>query len=160
MAALVGACSNSVKGNAAPSTSATKPSAEGKAPAIDMSKATSAGCKPATGPGPAHPDPLVARVFHVSDAVDAPYLLGWQIVPYRGASRSYAFGTGGNVLALQPAAGGRPLGYATGTVTFGRDADAGSIDAVITLKDKRTVSITGSWHCAAQTSPTVAVPVR
>ena len=123
-----------------------------------MTVAKSEGCRPATGPGPGHPDPLVARVFNVSDAATTAYLLGWQIVPYRGPKRSYTFGTGGNVIALQPATGGKPLGYGTGTVTFSADADRGSLNAVITLKDKRTVTVTGPWHCAATSGPSTTIP--
>jgi hypothetical protein len=69
------------------------------------------------------------------------------------ANRTYVFGTGGDLIALQPATGGRPLGYGTGTVTFAAGADRGTISAVIKLQGARTVSIAGSWHCASSGGP-------
>jgi hypothetical protein len=161
---MAAGCSSSAKGTAGESTTAasasttTAPSAARSAPAIDMATATSSGCRPATGPGAGHPDPLVARVFNVTDAAATAYLVGWQIVPYRGPKRSYTFGTGGNVIALQPATGGKPLGYGTGTVTFAANADAGTLDVAIKLKDRQTVKISGAWHCSAPSAPVVTTP--
>jgi hypothetical protein len=161
LAVLLGACSSSAK-SAGARTSTTPPTSGLQtpvaAPAIEMSRATSAGCNPPSSPGSGHPDPLVARVFNVTDSTGAPYLLGWQIVPYRGPSRSYTFGTGGNLLALQPATGGRPLGYGTGTVTFTESADAGTIKATITLKGNHTVSVSGSWHCVSSGGTSTTKP--
>jgi hypothetical protein len=127
---------------------------------IDMSKAIGVVCGPPAAPGPAHPHPLLSQLFNVQDASRASYLLGWQIVPFNGAGRSYRFGTGGNLLALEPPTGGSPVGFGKGTVTFGRNADAGDVNAVVTLTAGGTISIGGSWTCVipSTTTTTVAPP--
>jgi hypothetical protein len=125
--------------------------------AIDMTTATGIDCGPAVTPGPAHPDSLLSEIFSVRSA-GVTYTLGWQIVPYRGPDRSYQFGTGGNLLALEPVTGGRPLGYGKGTVTFRAGPAAGTIDAVITLKAGGSLIVAGSWTCVAGGVTTTLVP--
>lgn len=125
--------------------------------AIDMTAATGVSCGAPVAPGPAHPDTLLSQIFNVS-AARATYTLGWQIVPFRGADRSYRFATGGNILALEPAIGGRPVGFGTGTVTFGTNPDAGTIDAVITLKSGGSLTVTGRWRCLNGSTTTTLAP--
>ena len=115
--------------------------------AIDMSTATGVVCGPPSPPGRAHPDPLLAQIFTVHDAKHTAYQLGWQIVPYNGDNRSYQFGTAGNILALETPAGGSPLGFGKGTVTFLGKATTGTLNAVVTLTAGGSLTIGGSWHC-------------
>jgi hypothetical protein len=114
---------------------------------IDMTKATGSSCRPPVHPGRGHPDTLVSQIFNVRDNQRIAYLLGWQIVPYQGA-RTYSFGTGGNLLALEPATGGRPLGFGIGTVTFSGNGDAGTVHALVKLRAGGTLSVTGNWVCS------------
>lgn len=118
---------------------------------IRMAHATSSSCGAAVPPGTGHPDPVLTREFLVSGAGHTRYILGWELVPFRGANRSYRLGQSGNLMALEPSNGGLPLGYGTGTVTVGSDAgaDAGSVDARIALRDHRTVVVSGNWTCRA-----------
>jgi hypothetical protein len=95
-------------------------------------------------PGRGHPDTLVSQIFNVRDNQRNPYLVGWQIVPYQGA-RTYSFGTGGNLLALEPPTGGKPLGFGIGTVTFSGNADAGTVHALVKLRAGGTLNVTGNW---------------
>ena len=140
-----------------------RPGSSTKAPpatasrAIDMAAAVAVSCGAPVAPGPAHPDPLLSQIFTVK-AAKTTYTLGWQIVPFQGAARTYRFATGGNLLALEPTIGGRPVGFGTGTVTFGAKTDAGSIDAVITLKSGGSLSVTGRWRCLNESSTTTVVP--
>jgi hypothetical protein len=113
--------------------------------AINMSAATGVTCGPAVGPGPAHPDTVLAQLFNVQDNRHTAYLLGWQIVPYNGIG-TYSFKSG-NILALEPPTGGRPLGFGTGTVSFDGQAASGSVQALVTLTAGGTVSIDGHWNC-------------
>jgi hypothetical protein len=114
---------------------------------IDMSKATGSSCRSPVHPGRGHPDTLVSQIFNVSDNQRTTYLLGWQIVPYQGA-RTYSFGTGGNLLALEPPTGGRPLGFGIGTVTFSGNGDAGTVHALVKLRGGGTLNVAGNWVCA------------
>lgn len=121
---------------------------------IDMTKATGASCRSPVPPGPGHRDTLLSQIFNVRDGQRTAYLLGWQIVPYRGA-RTYIFGTAGNLLALEPPTGGRPLGFGSGTVTFSGNADAGTVHALVRLSAGGTLSVAGNWVCAAPRQPPV-----
>ena len=104
---------------------------------------------PAAGPaGPAHPDPVLEQVFNVRSSDKASYLLGWDIVPYRGIG-TYRFGTDGDVLALEPPAGGRPVGYGTGTITFIGRSSSGTVRALVKLKAGGALDIRGTWVCPA-----------
>jgi hypothetical protein len=114
---------------------------------IDMAKATGTSCRPPVSPGKGHPDTLLSQVFSVSDSHRTTYLLGWQIVPYKGA-RTYAFGAAGNLLALEPPTGGRPLGFGSGTVTFTGKAVAGTVHATVRLTAGGSVTVTGKWACS------------
>jgi hypothetical protein len=105
--------------------------------AIDMSTATGVVCGPPSPPGRAHPDPLLAQIF---------------TVPYNGDNRSYQFGTAGNILALETPAGGRPLGFGKGTVTFLGKATTGTLNAVVTLTTGGSLTVGGSWHCQSGAS--------
>ena len=150
--ACLGACSSSAKkGSGTPKTAT--PNAT-----IDMAKATGVGCKPPIAPGKGHPQVVVARVFNAQDSKSVAYMVGWQVVPYDGPNRTYKLDPTDNLLALQPATGGAPLGYGAGTVTFANSADSGTIDATVALKMGGTVAVTGAWHCvptgAANTATT------
>jgi hypothetical protein len=122
-------------------------------PDIDMSAAIGLSCAAPVTPGVAHPDTLLSQLFTVH-ANRTAYTLGWTIVPFRGAGRSYKFGSGGNLLALEPSTGGRPVGYGSGTVTFRRNPDSGTIDATIALKDGQSLSVGGSWTCLSASGST------
>jgi hypothetical protein len=113
--------------------------------AINMSTATGVTCGPPVAPGPAHPDTTLAQLFNVQDNRHTGYLLGWQIVPYNGIG-TYAFKSG-DILALEPPTGGRPLGFGSGTVTFDAGAVSGSVQAVVKLTAGGTVSVGGHWNC-------------
>ncbi len=113
-----------------------------------MTKATGVACRPPAPPAAGHADMVLAQVFSISDSHHTSYLLGWQIVPYKGVG-TYSLGTAGNLLAPEPAVGGRPLGYGKGTVTFVGNSDAGTVQAVVQLKAGGTVSIAGNWDCSA-----------
>ena len=115
---------------------------------IDMSQATGETCKPPAAPGPGHPDVVLAQVFRARAATGTSYLLGWQIVPYRGLG-TYTLGKAGNLMALEPPAGGRPLGFGKGTVTFIGSYDAGTVDARVALSGGRTLRVGGTWACSA-----------
>ncbi len=114
---------------------------------VNMAQATGVDCRTPVAPGKAHPNWVLAQVFAVHDSAGRSYLLGWQIVPYRAAERSYRFGSGGDVLALEPAAGGLPLGYGKGTVTVSDKTDAGELHAVVKLKAGPSVVLSGAWEC-------------
>jgi hypothetical protein len=114
--------------------------------AINMTKATGVTCGPPVGPGPAHPDTVLAQLFNVQDNRHTAYLLGWQIVPYNGIG-TYAF-TSGNILALEPPTGGRPVGFGTGSVTFDGDATTGTVQALVKLTAGGTLSVDGHWTCS------------
>lgn len=90
--------------------------------------------------GPARPQRVLAQIFNVSDGDHTAYLLGWQILPYRGAG-TYDFASGGNLLALRPPTSGRPLGYGKGTVTFVGNSHAGTVNAVVALKSAANLSV-------------------
>jgi hypothetical protein len=114
---------------------------------INMTAATGVTCGPPEAPGPAHPDPLLAQVFNVSDNTHTAYLIGWQIVPYHGAG-TYTFPSTGDLVALQPPAGGRPLGYGSGTVTFADNGGAsGTVQIRVKLTGGKTVGVSGRWSC-------------
>ena len=115
---------------------------------IEMSHATGLACRPPVPPGPAHPDPVLEQVFNVRSSDKASYLLGWDIVPYRGIG-TYRFGTDGDVLALEPPAGGRPVGYGTGTITFIGRSSSGTVRALVKLKAGGALDIRGTWVCPA-----------
>ncbi|HVC70016.1 MAG TPA: hypothetical protein VNC61_07090 [Acidimicrobiales bacterium] len=142
-------------GHSTPTTTAPA-----RAPGIDMSRATGFACGAPVPPGPGHPQTLLSQVFNASGAGGTAYIVGWQIVPFRGTRRSYQFGVPGNLLALQPATGGPPLGYGKGTVTYGPSTDAGTINAVVTLKTGKAVTLQGLWHCVATpgTTTTLTTP--
>jgi hypothetical protein len=124
-----------------------KPSAGGAGGVgIAMGEATGVSCGAPVPPGPAHPKPLLSQVFNVTGGT-TPYQLGWSIVPFEGTGRTYRVGTGANLLALEPATGGIPLGFGTGTVTFGANPEVGTINAVIKLKTGHDLAVTGAWHC-------------
>ncbi len=127
-----------------------------RAAGIDMSQATGFACGAPVAPGPGHPDTLLSQVFHAHNASGTAYVVGWQIVPFRGTGRSYRFGAPGNLLALQPSTGGPPLGYGTGTVTFGSSSFAGTVDAVVKLKTGTSLTLHGSWRCVV--GPTTSTP--
>jgi hypothetical protein len=114
---------------------------------IDMTKATGESCRGPVSPGRGHPDRLLSQVFSVRDGRQNAYLLGWQIVPYRGA-RTYSLGTAGNLLALEPPTGGAPLGFGSGTVTISGKTDTGTVHARVRLTAGGTLSVTGSWVCS------------
>ena len=137
------------------SRSSTAPSGHGGNGAIDMSSATGIDCGSPVPPGQGHPVTLLSQIFTVSSGTKT-YTLGWQIVPYRGPGRTYTFGQGGNLLALEPHTGGRPLGYGKGTVTYGPTATGGTIDATVTLKAGGTVPVSGAWSCVASVPSTTA----
>jgi len=119
--------------------------------AINMTEATGVTCGPPVAPGPAHPDRVLAQVFNVEDNKHTAYLLGWQIVPYKGTG-TYTFHSSGNLLALEPPTGGRPLGFGSGTVTVADDDGAsGSVQALVTLNAGGTLSIEGRWVCPTDT---------
>lgn len=154
--ALVGAgigIGISLGAGARPSQPATRPGqASGRArgtgaDAIDMSQATGVECRPPAAPGPAHTDRVLAQLFSVHDGRHSAYLLGWQVVPYRGPG-TYKFATAGNLLALEPPAGGRPLGFGKGTVTVFGGSESGTVDAVVALKSGVTIKVDGTWICA------------
>lgn len=123
-----------------------KAAGNGAAGVIEMAKATGVVCRGPVTPGPGHPDRLLSQLFNVSDGSHA-YLLGWQIVPYRGIG-TYRLATAGNLLALEPATGGSPLGFGKGTVTFFAGARSGSVDAVVTMKSGPPVKVRGPWQCS------------
>jgi hypothetical protein len=89
---------------------------------------------------------VLAQLFNVRDNKNAAYLLGWQVVPYRGAG-TYVFGTAGNILAVEPPTGGRPLGFGKGTVTFKAGSGSGTVRATITLTAGGAVEVKGAWAC-------------
>ncbi len=119
----------------------------GSADVIDMNLATGVECRPPAAPGPAHPDRVLAQLFNVHDGHHSAYLLGWQIVPWRGPG-TYKFATAGDLLALEPPAGGQPLGFGKGTVTFFGGSDSGTVHAVVALKSGATLKVDGTWICA------------
>jgi hypothetical protein len=125
--------------------------------AIDMTTATGVSCGAPVAPGPAHPNTLLSQIFNVRSSRTT-YTLGWQIVPFQGADRSYRFATGGNLLALEPAIGGRPVGFGTGTVTFGANTGTGTIDAVITMRSGGSLTVSGRWRCQSESSTTTPAP--
>ena len=120
--------------------------ATGNVPVIEMNQATAVACQPPVAPGPGHPDPLLSQEFHVADPSHSTYLLGWQILPYRGAG-TYKLATSGNLLALEPATGGSPLGYGSGTVTISGNPASGSVHASVALKSGKSLGVEGSWTC-------------
>jgi hypothetical protein len=121
--------------------------------AINMTEATGVTCGPPVAPGPAHPDRVLAQVFNVEDNDHTAYLLGWQIVPYHGTG-TYTFHSSGNLLALEPPTGGRPLGFGAGTVTFADDGASGTVQALVTLNAGGTLSIKGRWVSCEDRSAT------
>jgi hypothetical protein len=126
-------------------------------PDINMRAATGLSCTAPVAPGPAHPDVVLSQLFTVH-AGKVPYTLGWTIVPFKTTVRTYRFGAVGAILALEPATGGRPVGYGKGTVTFDRQPDAGTVNAVITLKAGASLSVRGSWTCALGASTGTTSP--
>ena len=146
------------------SNSPTKPARPPSppAPGIDMSRASGVACGTPVAPGAGHPNTLLSEVFNVHDATGTAYVVGWQIDPFRGTRRTYRFGIPGDILALEPATGGPPLGFGTGTVTFRASSEAGTVDAVIKLKTGRSLTVWGSWHCvvaATSIPPTTTTPL-
>jgi hypothetical protein len=132
----------------------------GPRPDIEMATATGLACGSPVAPGNGHPDPLLSQLFDVH-ALGGSYTLGWQIIPYAGSGRSYTFGKKGNLLALEPATGGLPVGFGQGTVTFRANPDDGTINAVITLKAGGSLTVGGPWTCVVAsptTVPTTTVP--
>lgn len=114
---------------------------------VNLTQATARACAPPVPPGPGHPDPVLSQLFSVRSGSNAAYLLGWQIVPYRGAG-TYTLGKDGNLLALQPPAGGQTLGFGTGTITVAGTPQTGSVSAVIKLSAGGTLRVTGNWTCS------------
>jgi len=90
---------------------------------------------------------VLSQLFDVVDSRHARFLLGWEIVPYHGLG-TYRLGTAGNLLALEPATGGRPLGYGTGSLTFSASPKNGTVHATVRLTAGGTESVGGSWVCA------------
>jgi hypothetical protein len=115
---------------------------------IDMSRAVTVNCPAPIAPGPGHPGVVLSQLFRVADD-HTPYLLGWEIVPYRASQARYHLGAAGSVLALEPAAGGKPLGYGDGTLTFAGGVRSGTVDAVITLMGGGAIHVGGRWSCSA-----------
>jgi hypothetical protein len=126
---------------------ATRPGT-GNVPVIEMNQATAVACRPPVAPGPGHPDPLLSQEFNVADPSHSAYLLGWQILPYHGAG-TYKLATAGNLLALEPLTGGRPLGYGSGTVTISGNPASGSVHASVALKSGKTLGVEGFWTCVS-----------
>lgn len=116
---------------------------------IDMARATVVNCPAPIAPGPGHPSVVLSHLFRVEDTSGTPYLLGWTIVPYRAERARYELGATGNVLALEPAAGGAPVGYGKGRLTFSSGTGAGSVDASITPRGGGAIRVRGDWRCAA-----------
>jgi len=108
------------------------------APAIHMAQATPESCRA--------PNPTAAQTFRVTDTANTQYLLRWQVSPYDGP-HSYELTPKDTFLALQPPAGGPPLGFGSGTLTFFYPGTLGSVDATVTLKAGGTVRVTGGWSC-------------
>ncbi len=117
----------------------------GSAFAIDMTKATQVACPPPAGVSTRNAKPVLAAVFDVHDG-GTPYVLGWQIIPYLGASRTYRLGVPGDLLVLA-GTNNSPLGFGTGTFTLGSTPYAGSLHAVIKLTAGGSLTIGGSWRC-------------
>jgi hypothetical protein len=115
---------------------------------VDMRQAKGELCQPPVAPGPGHPKRLVYELFNVNVGRNTQYLLGWQIVPWHGVG-TYNFATSGNLLAIEPATGGRPLGYGQGTVQFKDDAQAGTVAAVVPLKSGGALRVSGPWTCSS-----------
>jgi hypothetical protein len=112
-----------------------------------MAQASGVACAAPVPPGPGHRDTVLSRVFNVHSGSDAAYLLGWQIVPYRGAG-TYTLGQDGNLMALQPPAGGQALGFGRGTITVTGTSQTGSVNAAIKLSSGGMLSVTGTWTCS------------
>jgi hypothetical protein len=117
------------------------------AAAINMDRGTGVSCSPPVPPGPGHPARLLSQVFSVVSSQGIHYTLGWQLVPFLGPRRGYRLGRSGNLLALEPATGGLPLGYGMGTITLGTTFDQGTIDATVELKHGGAIPVSGTWHC-------------
>jgi hypothetical protein len=114
---------------------------------IDVQHAEPATCPTPISPGKGHADPVLTMTLHVIDNKHNRYLLGWQIVPYRGP-RTYTLDQkGGALLALEPATTGTPLGFGTGTLTVAANSTNGSIDATVPLIGGGTARIAGRWQC-------------
>lgn len=114
---------------------------------VDMTGAKGVVCRPPVAPGPGHRDRLVSELFNVRDG-QRTYLLGWQVVPYRGPG-TYTLADSGNMLALEPATGGAPLGFGKGTLTFFGTADSGTVHAVVSLHSGGSLRIQGPWICVS-----------
>jgi hypothetical protein len=114
---------------------------------LDLSSARTLSCPTAIPAAKRHPQPVLTRVFAVHGPERANYTLGWQLVPFRGPGRTYQLGQDGNLLALQPAGGGKPLGYGTGDVAVSGDPQTGTIDAVVHLASGRRITVHGTWRC-------------
>ena len=145
---VVALVSRSGSGTAPPGRAATT---------IAMGRATALDCGQPVAPGTAHPEPILSELFSVGAGAKT-YTLGWQIIPFRGAARTYTFGQGGNLLALEPETGGRPLGYGTGTLTFGATTEKGTIEATVALRAGGSVAVRGSWDCTHVNTPSSSVP--
>jgi hypothetical protein len=115
---------------------------------LNLQTGTTLSCPPPQPADEAHRDPLLQRLFTVQDTNNQTYTLGVLIDPFRGPNRSYRLGPpSGNTLAVEPATGGRPVGYGTGTLTVGDDPRSGSIDATINLKSGHAITVHGRWIC-------------
>lgn len=115
---------------------------------IDMHRAVPKLCRGPVAPGNGHPQVVLSQMFNVTDDVAAPYLLGWQLVPYHGAG-AYRLGTGGNLMALEPPSSGAPLGFATGTLIVGANGTSGVVDASVKLATGAVVRVSGPWSCGS-----------
>jgi hypothetical protein len=114
---------------------------------LDVGSARTLSCPAAIPAAKGHPEAVLTRIFAARGPKHASYTLGWQLVPFRGTARTYRLGHDGNLLALQPDGGGKPLGYGTGTVTVSGDPRAGTIDAVVKLTSGHTLTVRGPWRC-------------
>jgi hypothetical protein len=114
---------------------------------LDLGSARTLSCPAAIPAAKRHPEAVLTRVFAVTGPKQASYTLGWQLVPFRGPDRTYQLGKDGNLLALQPVGGGKPLGYGTGAVTVSGNPNAGTIDAVVRLTTGRKIAVHGAWRC-------------
>lgn len=137
-------------------TSGGSPASSGAAGGarIDVADATAVDCPKVAPPGAGHPSPVLSQLFSVKSTAGTGYLLGWEIVPYKSSTTTYRLGSPGAILALEPAAGGRPVGYGTGSLTFAGGTTAGSIDATITLKSGGSLAVSGQWTCPAGSAST------
>ena len=151
---LLAACGTAKKtgagGGATTTTSGiTAPSkSSGSAFAIDMTDSPTVACPPPSAVSVRTPKPVLAAVFTVHHGATS-YVLGWQIVPYLGANRSYKLGVPGDLLVLAKPATNSPLGFGSGTVTFASTPYSGTLNAVIKLTAGGSLTAGGAWRCTS-----------